>query len=347
MADMPDWARAHGAPLFDARIRQCPEDFVVDELLGFEPSGDGEHDLVKLRKTSANTAWVARRLAAFAGIPARDVGYCGLKDRHAVTTQWFSVRRTGTNNWDAFEAEGVEILDVQPHRRKLRRGTHRGNAFRIVLRAHGGLPAPAVIDDRLKQIGQGGVPNYFGEQRFGHGGSNIGLAERVFKGERMKRDRRSIAISAARALLFNAILDARVRGDNWNRVVEGDLVNLDGSSTVFAYDGEDLAERLEGQDVHPTATLWGTGAPLGTSDAADIEVAAVRGHASLCEGLTSMRMDAASRPLRLRVRDIRCEVKPDAVSVQFELGKGGYATSVLREIARWQTQAERPGGAAS
>ena len=205
MFPMPDWARAHGETSFAGSIRERPEDFVVDEVLGFEPSGDGEHDLVKVRKTSANTAWVARQLASFAGIPARDVGYCGLKDRHAVTTQWFSVRRIGSNDWDAFEAEGVEILGAEPHRRKLRRGAHRGNAVRIVLRSTGDQPAPSAVDERLRRIEQAGIPNYFGEQRFGRGGTNIHTAERLFAGQRMKRDQRSMALSAARSFLFNAM----------------------------------------------------------------------------------------------------------------------------------------------
>ncbi len=333
MRELPDWARAHGDTLFAARIRERPEDFVVDEILGFEPSGDGEHDLLKIRKTSANTAWVARRLAVFAGIPARDVGYAGLKDRHAITTQWFSVRRAGATDWQSFDAEGVEVLEVHPHRRKLRRGAHQANAFRIALRPVADSPSPAVVDERLQTIAAGGVPNYFGEQRFGRGGANIDLARALFAGERMKRDRRSIAISAARALLFNTILDERVSSGNWALVVGGDLVNLDGSGSVFAESGENLGERLDELDIHPTGSLWGSGAPLGSGEASRIESSAVQGHMDLCDGLVALRIDAASRPLRMRVRQLEWQIDKDAVRLQFELGRGCYATAVLREIA--------------
>lgn len=333
MSDMPDWARAYGEPLFTGRIRQRPEDFLVDEQLGFEPSGDGEHDLVLVRKTSANTAWVARRLASFAGIPARDVGYCGLKDRHAITTQWFSVRRIGTNDWDAFEAEGVEVLDVQAHRRKLRRGSHRGNGFRIVLRADDDVPPVPAIEERLGDIERCGVPNYFGTQRFGRGGSNVELAERLFAGRRMKRDRQSIALSAARSFLFNAILDRRVHDGSWNRVRPGELVNLDGSRSVFMAGDENLDDRLAALDVHPTASLWGRNAPVAGGVAAELEREAVRKTATLVAGLERVGVDAGHRATRVRLQDFAWSASERVLALSFSLPSGAFATSVLREIA--------------
>ncbi len=333
MPDMPVWARAHGAPLFDALIRQRPEEFIVDEQLGFEPSGGGEHDLLRIRKTSANTAWVARRLASFAGIPARDVGYSGLKDRHAVTTQWFSVRRGATSDWDTFDAEGVEILAVQPHHRKLRRGSHRANRFEIVLRPTADLPASAVIDARLRDVANRGVPNYFGEQRFGRAGSNVGLAERFFAGQRMKREQRSIAISAARSFLFNEILDRRVREGSWDRVLPGELVNLDGSRSVFAAGDERLDERLAALDVHPTASLWGRGAPTASAAAAELETEVVGRHPALVDGLLRAGIDAGHRAARLRVKAFEWRVDESSLSLSFLLPSGAFATAVLREIA--------------
>ena len=330
---MPDWAAAHGEPLFTGLIRSCPEDFVVDEVLGFEASGEGEHDLVRVRKTSANTAWVARRMAAFAGIPARDVGYCGMKDRHAVTSQWFSVRRLGANDWSTFEAEGVEILDVQAHGRKLRRGTHRGNAFSIVLRPRGEVPQRSDIETRLSTIEHSGVPNYFGAQRFGRGGSNVDLAERLFDGQRLKRDRRSIALSAARSFLFNAILDRRVRDGSWQRALSGELVNLDGSRSVFPADDEPLEERLAALDVHPTATLWGRGAPVCSGEAAALERDVASDYSTLAGGLERAGVDAGHRATRLCVQDLSWSVDDAGLCIGFTLSSGAFATSVLRELA--------------
>ena len=198
---VPDWARVHGSPLFAATIREQIEDFVVHELLGFEFSGDGEHDYLHIEKRAANTEWVGRQLAAFADVPARDIGYSGMKDRHAVARQWFSVPRWNQPDWQRLEIEGVRVLEQQRHQRKLKRGAHQSNHFRIVMR--GDLSTTSGIDVRLAAIAEEGVPNYFGEQRFGRGGANLAMADQWAAGKRLPRHKRSIAISSARAFLFN------------------------------------------------------------------------------------------------------------------------------------------------
>lgn len=332
MPTLPDWARAHGVPLFAARLRATAADFQVEEITGFEFSGDGEHDVLQIQKTGANTAWVADALMRHAGVRHRDVGYAGLKDRHAVTTQWFSVRRPSREgtDWQAFRADGVEILDIQRHRKKLRRGALRGNRFRIALR--GEIPAEPLIKDRLAAISTQGVPNYFGEQRFGRDAANLALAERLFGGERLARAPRGFAISAARSLLFNRILDARVRDGSWQRLLDGELVNLDGSGSVFTAHGEDLSARLAVLDLHPTASMWGRGAPCGASAVAELERAVLHGDRPFAEGLDSIGVDAMSRSLRLRVVDLDYQRDDDVLWLQFRLTKGSYATAVVREI---------------
>ena len=194
---LPDWARAYGAPLFAATIRNRPSDFLVIEKLGFEPDGSGEHDYLWVEKTAANTEWVARQLARHAGARPADVGISGMKDRHAITRQWFSVPRRGSVDWSMLAVEGVAILDVRSHRRKLRRGAHKSNAFRIALRSLEVSALRPLVEERLACIAARGVPNYFGPQRFGHHGANVDLARTLFAGKRLKRDKRSIAISAA------------------------------------------------------------------------------------------------------------------------------------------------------
>lgn len=334
---IPDWARAHGEVLIVARIRTEPADFIVTESMDFELSGDGEHDFLWIEKTGANTAWVARQLAAHAGVAAVDVGYAGLKDRHAISSQWFSVRRPsgeGTD-WATFAAEGVRIVEIARHHKKLRRGAHRSNSFRIALRSPDIEACRDQIRSRLELIEKQGVPNYFGEQRFGRDGGNIELAEAVFAGRRVKRDKRSIAISSARSLLFNHILEARVRDGTWNQLRVGDLANLDGSGSVFAVDEltADLMERCDTDDVHPTGTLWGDGAPLTSDNVASGECVAVADYKSMTEGLQKARVDASSRALRLPVRDLSVEFGDGALWLEFSLTKGGFATVVLRELA--------------
>ena len=197
MSPLPDWARALGPVLFVGSIRSSPTDFVVTEKLAIEPSDDGEHDWLWVEKVGANTVWVAEQLARHASISPRDVGYAGLKDRHAVTRQWFSVRRPAAKNtnWASFKADGVSILELQRHRRKLKRGAHRGNAFRIAVRSGEIQSFADNIGERIAAISAAGVPNYFGEQRFGRGGANIEMGRAAIAGQRMPRNKRSIGIS--------------------------------------------------------------------------------------------------------------------------------------------------------
>ena len=333
---LPDWPRAHGSPVVAGRLRSEAADFRVDEELGFEASGDGEHDLLHVQKSDANTTWVAARLAEFAQVREVDVGYCGLKDRHAVTTQFFSVRRptrAGTD-WSQFHADGVRILGQARHHRKLRTGSHAANRFAIILRAPDlGRHADALAV-RWAEVAAQGVPNYFGEQRFGRDAGNIALARDVLAGRRVRRTQLGLAYSAARALLFNRILAARVAGGNWNHLLTGDLANLNGSASVFAVDAvtEDLERRCREFDLHPAGTLWGASAPLTHSIAADLERAAVAGEGTLAAGLERARVDAGSRPLRVRPLAAALSVTAATAQFEFRLPPGSFATAVLREV---------------
>jgi tRNA pseudouridine13 synthase len=332
---LPEWARAYDAPLFAATIRDRPTDFQVTEILGFELSGCGEHDYLWVEKTAANTDWVARQLARHAGTRPADIGYAGMKDRHAVTRQWFSVPRREVGDWASFSAEGVVILDIQRHQRKLRRGAHKSNAFRIALRTRAASGMRQPVDERLASVAARGVPNYFGPQRFGHHGANLDLARRVFAGARLKRDKRSIAISAARSFLFNQILSARVANGSWECILPGELVNLDGSGSIFRVDeiDETIRRRAIELDIHPTATLWGLRSEMSRGDVAALERDATDTSADLRDGLEGLGIKAAHRPLRLRVADLSWEFADDALWLEFTLPAGGFATAVLREIA--------------
>lgn len=325
--NLPDWARAHGGPLFDARIRERVEDFRVTEHLGFDPDGVGEHDFLEVEKSGANTEWVARQLARFAHVPVRDVGYAGLKDRHAVTSQWFSVPRRHAPDWRALVIDGVEVLTVRQHSRKLRRGAHRANGFRIVLRGDGFEARRDAITGRIETIRNRGVPNYFGEQRFGRDGGNLALADAWADDRRLPRHKRGLAISTARSYLFNVLLDARVRDGTWDRVIAGDVVNLEGSGSIFTVDVPDatIERRCAEFDVHPTAVLWGEeteGAPPS--------------HPHWVDALRRARVREAHRPLRLGVRELSASIGDDAITLEFMLPRGAFATAVLRELARFE-----------
>ena len=331
---LPNWERAYGSPVFQGLIRHSLEDFQVDELAGFACSGDGEHDYLRIEKRGANTGWVAQALARHAGVPVRDVGYSGQKDRHALTWQWFSVRRPGGGgtDWSGFAADGVRIVETTRHNRKLRHGSHRGNRFEIVIR--GEVPSGGLLQERLEMIARQGVPNYFGPQRFGRAGGNLGLADRLFAGERLRREAKSMALSAARSFLFNEILSRRVAAGSWNAVLPGEAVNLDGTGSFFLAEAltEDIVARTAELDLHPTGPMWGRGSPGCSGTPAELETEVAAQHPGIVAGLEAVGLDAGRRALRLPVRDLEWQARPDCLELRFSLSRGAFATAVLREI---------------
>lgn len=332
-------AYAHGGPLLRGLLRAEPADFIVEEQLGFEPTGAGEHVFVQIEKAEANTDWVAQKLAAFARVAAVGVGYAGLKDRHAVTRQWISLHLPGRADpdWAAFDVPGVRVLQTVRHDRKLKRGAHRGNRFRIRLRSVSGRTD--AVEARLAAIAADGVPNYFGEQRFGRDGDNLVLARQLFAGQRLPRHLRGYALSAARSLLFNRVLAARVDAGSWNQALAGEVWMLDGSHAIFGplpFD-ETLATRLAARDIHPTGPMWGRG-PLRSEDEVRVlEAAVAAAEPELAEGLAEAGLDQERRALRLGVGDLRWEWEDDStLLLAFALESGAYATTVLRELADWR-----------
>ena len=329
--------RAHGPALLSARIRSVPEDFFVEELDGFAASGSGEHLLLTVEKRGMNTAFAARRIAQWAGIDEAGIGYAGLKDRHAVTRQRFSVHlpKKIAPDIEALESDDLRVLAHAWHAKKLPRGALAGNRFELVLRDVAG--DRAAIDARLQAIGARGVPNYFGEQRFGRGGDNVAKALAMFGGRRVRRDERTLLLSAARSQLFNRVLAARVEHGSWDRALEGEVWILDGSRSVFGPEPWDdtLAARLAAFDIHPSGPLWGAGAPRATDEALAVETAALDDAESLAlrQGLERAGLKQERRALRLRPADLAWEwPAADRLRLAFALPPGTYATAVLAEL---------------
>jgi tRNA pseudouridine13 synthase len=333
VSDLP---RAFGPPLGRGVLRASPADFQVDEIIGFQPEGEGEHCLVHLEKAGTNTQWAARRLAALAGVRVRDVSYSGLKDRHALTRQWFSVWLPGKPDpdWGALEGEGLRVLEAVHHRRKLRRGAARGNQF--LLRIRDVDADRAALDGRLALLASRGIPNYFGEQRFGINGANLVAAQALIEGrQELDRHLRSLALSAMRSFLFNEVLTLRVRTGTWDRPLLGDLMRPDGSHGVFLAEAVDavLLARAQALEVHPTGPLWGIPRILPQGEAWAIEQAVAEAQATWAEGLERMGMEADRRALRARVRALEWRwPEPDCLELRFTLGSGSYATMVVREL---------------
>lgn len=319
-------------------MRSEASDFRVDEVDSFEPSGEGEHFLIRLEKTGANTAWVASQLARWAGIAPMGVGYAGLKDRHAVTTQRFSLHLPKRQAPDlrTLAIEGVRCVEAHWHSRKLGRGALAGNRFAIRLREVVG--DRDAIEARLDLIAGQGVPNYFGSQRFGRGGDNIEAAQRMFAGARVRREQRSILLSAARSGLFNAVLAERIRQGNWNRGLPGEVWILDGRGSIFGPESIDaqaeLDERCERGEIHPTGPLWGRGTLRCGADCAELESSIASSEwAEVCAGLEQAGLNQERRALRLMPRDLAWEWDVTGeLLLQFSLPAGCYATAVLNSL---------------
>lgn len=321
--------------MITARIRVSPEDFEVEEQLGFEPDGQGEHLLLWIQKRGANTAWLGTQLAAWAGVPASSVSWSGMKDRHAVTRQWFSIhlpRRIAPEHGPALD--GVTVLARSWHGRKLRRGSHRGNRFVITLREVQGDRDAA--EAALVAVAERGVPNAFGEQRFGRDVGNLARARSWLAADRPRRlphEQRGLLLSTARSHLFNLVLAERVRRDDWDRGVPGDCFQLDGSGSWFGPEADitdELHRRVGSGDIHPTGPLWGAGASPATAEAATIEAEALAEEAVLCEGLARFDLRQERRALRLRPIGFSREwLGDDVLRVRFQLPRGCFATAVL------------------
>lgn len=315
-------------------LRASPEDFRVTERLNFEPAGAGEHAFLIVEKRGANTEWVARQLARHAGVAPVAIGYAGLKDRHAVTRQAYTVHLPGRADpdWSTLDAGGVRVVSAVRHARKLQRGALRGNAFEIVVRDVAGDAATA--DATLAAIARDGVPNYFGEQRFGRGGGNVEAALAMFGGRRVPREQRSILLSAARSALFNAVLAARVRDGSWREARDGDVFQLDGTGSIFGPEPIDdaLRSRVADGDVHPTGPLWGRGALRTAGDVAALENAVAQAHEALARGLEAAGLEQQRRALRMRATALRHDWRDGALHVAFELPAGAYATTLLAEL---------------
>lgn len=317
LANVPAW----GSPLIRGGFRVEPEDFQVDESLGFEPDGQGEHWLVQIRKRGDNTAWVAGQLARCAGVGVKDVGYGGLKDRHAVTTQWFSIYQPHEEEprWAELEAQGIVPLRWSRHGRKLRRGQHQSNQFVIRLRDITPLEPDALerLDERLQQIASSGVPNYFGAQRFGREGGNLIRArDWLVHGRSIRqRQQRSMALSAARSWLFNRVLEARVQEGQWLDVLPG----------------EPLAK--------PTGPLWGRGRPQVQGEALAFESEVLAPWNDWLPALEHVGLNQERRALCLRPEALTWRREADDLVLAFGLPPGTFATSVLAELAQLDTAA--------
>jgi len=352
-----------------ATFRRSPEDFVVDELPAYEPLGQGEHLYVTFRKIDLTTPEAMKRLARALGADPRAMGYAGMKDRHAVTTQTASFQLPLATDPAPLLAraqlDGITILAAVRHNNKLKPGHLLGNRFRIVLRDLDPAAVPA-MRAALEAIGQRGVPNAFGPQRFGRDGDNperaIEWLSGKSRGPRDKRDQRML-FSALQSLWFNQVLARRESDGTWADALPGDLAKKTDTGGMFLVplegpEADDALVRSRARELTPTGPMFGKKMRWPEGAPAEIE------RAILCAAIEDpARLDAwghlgegTRRPLRMPVTELTTETLslaldgpdnassdgPDdasgdgraALAVGFVLPKGGYATTVLGRVAR-------------
>lgn len=330
------FAQAYGAVNASGIMRDCVDDFIVEEKLSFQPTAEGQHAYLNIRKRDLNTVDVVNRLAKFLQCKPSSIGYAGLKDKRAVTSQWFSADLRGSPDpdWSGLNAKDLEILEVTRHSRKLKIGAIAENGFDIVIRHLQGDAGE--LEQKLLAVKQQGVPNYFGEQRFGKDYANARKALRWFAGEAKapKKHQRSMVISAARSYLFNAVLSKRVEQGSWNTPLMGDVMGLRGSRSYFVPDLIDgsVLQRCSSGDISPTGPLWGDGDLPVTGGVQDLELDIASQHQVLIKGLVAQGLQQQRRALRVMLDDLQWVIDNDSLKLSFRLPSGSYATSVLREM---------------
>lgn len=350
-----DLSFAYGRPSIRGVIKQSPQDFLVVEQMEVEPEGEGEHFWLDIRKTGLSTERVAKALARYASVAYRDVGYSGMKDVQAVTRQWFSVwqPKNLNFNWSEFVMDGVELLAVTKHSRKIKRGTHKANHFEITLRdltdaKFTGGDLNGQLEARLSMIAKQGAPNYFGEQRFGRNANNLLKAQAWFARELKIKDRnlKSIVLSSARSYLFNLVVSARVENDSWCSLMPNEPAALDGSNAIFSSANEpDNKARLSALDIHPTAPLWGKDkkaakqgklaeGPLQQEpqELMLFESAVLTEHDGLRTGLEQHGLEMQRRAIRSVPKNLQYQSQSSSLTLSFTLQTGQFATSIIREL---------------
>lgn len=360
-----DWHYLHGAPTINATLKQSLSDFQVTEVLSFEPSGNGEHTFLYIEKTGLNTAFVAEELAKFAKIPLRAVSYAGRKDKYATTRQWFGVYFGGKQqasrksavvkpsdiDWSALMLDGMRILKITKNDKKLRLGAIKENQFAIVLRQLSQFDA-AKLAQRIDSSAAKGVPNYFGNQRFGELiksdgsvqlGGNLALAEKLVNGEDIRnRNKKSMAISALRSWLFNHFVSQRLQHTEYLQLLDGDALSLSGNNSFFIHhenqpESQQTHARITQRDINITAPLWGKGEIDSKAQAHTFETTIAKQHSEVCEALAALGLEQQRRPVLVYPQALQYEIQNDTLSISFNLPSGCFATSVIREIANVST----------
>lgn len=326
-------------PPLGGRLGPDPEHFAVDEIPLYEPSGSGEHLYVRIRKRGLATPDLTRIVGKAAGVRERDIGYAGLKDKHAITSQWLSLPKQALPPEQWALPDTIQVLESSWHTNKLRTGHLKGNRFGITL-----VDVPeehaARAGHLIDALRSSGLPNYFGEQRFGIEGKNLAQAIDWLRRPPAPRRKQSrfhekLFPSVLQAEVFNRYLTARYEL-GFERLVQGEVVRLAGSGSVFVVDDPEQEQpRLQSGDLVLTGPIFGPRAVNARHRAAELEAQAI-GALGLDEAQLD-RLGKAARGTRrdawLALDDLTLEpLEATSFRVSFTLPAGSYATQLVREL---------------
>lgn len=326
-------------PAVVGQLKQTPEDFVVEEIPAYVPSGEGEHLYLWIEKRGLNTVDAARSLASVLDTPFAEAGWAGLKDRQAVTRQWLSFHCTRTPRPDELNVEGVRVLESTRHLNKLRTGHLRGNRFRLRL-ANVPDGHEAHAQACLALLHEQGLPNYYGAQRFGHGGRNLHSAYRmVVQGERppAKPFLRKLFVSALQSALFNAWLAQRLERGLFGQVLSGDVLRKEDTGGLFVCsDPQADGERSQRWEISITGPMFGSRMKSPEADALTLEAEVLDrwGIDAACLKRAEKYGEGTRRPARVRPEGVHCERIGGDLSLAFDLPKGSYATVLVEELTK-------------
>ncbi|WP_295818111.1 tRNA pseudouridine(13) synthase TruD [uncultured Deinococcus sp.] len=324
-------------------LRRDPEDFVVQEVPLYPLAGEGDYVFVEIRKTGHTTAHVVRMLAAQLGLREQEIGVAGLKDRHAVTTQWLSLPAKAEKRLGALALDGVETVQVTRHTNKLAMGHLRGNRF--VIRVRGAAGQGRHAREVLAVLEAQGVPNYFGPQRFGLGGVNAEEGLRVLRGEsRLKDPRvRRFLTSSVQSMLFNRYLSLRLERGLYATLLRGDMAKKHDTGGVFQVEDAAAESLRAGRgELSATGTLFGRKVRPLAFDAGELEAEALAAFGLSPQAFASRRGDR--RLTRVFLEGGSVTDTDDGYSVAFTLPRGSFATSVLRELMKTDVDTLAPVG---
>jgi len=327
----------YGKPTVTGQYKQQYEDFIVTEDLGFELTGDGEHVLVYLQKRDCNTIFVAEQLAKYVGISAKLVSYAGLKDRQAVTRQWFSLHMPGqaTPDFSDFNLDGCEILKITRHNKKLKIGALKGNYFDITLKM---LSDKSGIETKLALIKENGVPIILANSVLV---ANKIISLKLSNGQMarfpLKIVKNAVFTFQQHVVRFLMILSVNELHENLHRTaLDGDILQLAGRGSWFVAKTEELdllQHRLENREITITAPMLGD-SPLGTmSQALEFEQNCLKNWTIFLELFKKERIETARRSIVVYPLELNWQwLNDNSLTMRFYLPSGCYATSVIREL---------------